>query len=165
VLLVAVPMIRPEASRVVAFTFPPALFWWSMIWTIRPEESRITSRQVWAGDTRDKANETKVERRSAFTAGETEVRSWSFEQSDKIVPLSPFKIHHQKTKIPHTPPLFVSPLLLQWQRHEPESFTPRLIFPIEEVPVFTMVTRNGEARNSKLGSMPPMQNKRHQWLW
>ena len=42
----AVPVIRPEASRVTAWTAPPACLWRSTVWTTRPEESRTTSRQV-----------------------------------------------------------------------------------------------------------------------
>ncbi len=46
--VVAVPIIRPAASRVVVCTVPPLCFWRSIFWTIRPDESRTTSRQVWA---------------------------------------------------------------------------------------------------------------------
>jgi hypothetical protein len=65
VLVVDVPMIRPEASRVVACTLPPAPFWRSMVWTIRPDESRTTSRQAWAGDRVARVSENR-EKRIAF---------------------------------------------------------------------------------------------------
>ena len=107
-LVVAVPMIRPEASRVVDCTVPAALFWRSMVWTIRPDVSRTTSRQVWAGDTRDKANESRAGRRRAFMVGGTEVGGWSFEQNAKIMPLSPSKIHHQKIQNFSTHPRYLS---------------------------------------------------------
>jgi hypothetical protein len=79
--VVAVPMIRPEASRVVACTVPPILFWRSMVWTIRPEASRTTSRQGWAGDIRDKANESRTGRRSGFIVVETGYGGGSFKIS------------------------------------------------------------------------------------
>jgi hypothetical protein len=107
-LVVAVPMIRPEASRVVACTLPPALFWRSMVWTIRPEASRTTSRQVWAGATVARANESKAGRRSAFMVDETEVGSWSSDQNDKIIPLSPSKIHPQEIQNFSTHPRYLS---------------------------------------------------------
>ena len=107
-LVVAVPITLPDASRVVVCTVPPALFWRSMVWTIRPEASRTISRQVWAGDTRDKANENRTGKSIDFMAGETEVGSWSFKKTAKIVPLSPAQIHHQKSKIPHTHPRYLS---------------------------------------------------------
>jgi hypothetical protein len=75
--VVAVPMIRPEASRVVDCTVPPADFWRSMVWTILPEESRTTSRQVWAVSMEAKANENSAGR-SAFMGIETLFAAGSF---------------------------------------------------------------------------------------
>ena len=70
--VVAVPVILPEASRVTARSVPPACFWRSMVWTIRPEESRTTSRQVWAESMEARANGSRIERRREFMRAETD---------------------------------------------------------------------------------------------
>jgi hypothetical protein len=64
--VVAVPVTLPDASRITARSVPPACFWRSMVWKTRPEESRTTSRQVWAGEPVANAIETKAGRSIAF---------------------------------------------------------------------------------------------------
>ena len=60
------PMIRPEASRVTERTVPPACLCRSMAWTTRPEESRTTSRQVWAGAAMFNTNRATIHVKLAF---------------------------------------------------------------------------------------------------
>jgi hypothetical protein len=69
--VVAVPVILPEASRVVACTVPPELFWRSMVWTIRPDASRTTSRQVCAVSKEARESENRAGRRMVFMRVET----------------------------------------------------------------------------------------------
>lgn len=59
-------MIRPEASRIVDCTVPPDWLWRLMVWTIRPEESRTTSRQVWAGEVVVRVNDSRAGRINVF---------------------------------------------------------------------------------------------------
>jgi hypothetical protein len=59
----------PALVLVVAGTLPPALFWRSMVCTIRPEPSRTTSRQLSAASTDAKAKGIKAVRNIAFMSG------------------------------------------------------------------------------------------------
>ena len=102
------PIIRPDASRVVACTVPPVLFWRSMVWIALPDASRTTSRQVWARAGVARTNDNRTGKSMAFMVGETEVGSWSFGQNAKIIPLSPFKIPDQNFQHFSTHPRYLS---------------------------------------------------------
>ena len=77
--VIAVPMIRPEASRVTDCTVPPDCFWRSMVWTILPDESRTTSRQVSAGSRVARARGSTIGRNIVFMKPETESGGRSFD--------------------------------------------------------------------------------------
>jgi hypothetical protein len=72
--VVWLPADRPEASRMTERTVPPLLFWCSMVCVTRPDESRTTSRQVWAGaavnSTSDAANIGENRFHAGFDAGQ-----------------------------------------------------------------------------------------------
>lgn len=77
--LVEVPMTRPEASRIVERVIVP-LFWWSMVCVTRPDESRTTSRQVWAGEGTTRIHDVASRGRDILIRASTDDDPKSFEE-------------------------------------------------------------------------------------
>jgi hypothetical protein len=82
--VLALPVIRPEASRVTELTLPSDWVRRSMVWRIRPDESRTTSRQVWASNAEARANETQTANHRIFIFNWMVFRGDSFKKSVEL---------------------------------------------------------------------------------